>query len=101
MTDDVVTFSGPAFRDERFAGVFVATGPDAGEEVRVLGGPPRGFGSVKVEATIGSTTWRTSVFPVGDDGFVLPLKQAVRVAEGFDEGDTVAVRLRVLPDGGA
>lgn len=98
---DRVAFGGVVFRDERFSGLFVATGADAGDEVRVLGGPPRGFGSVKVEATIGATTWRTSVFPDAVDGFVLPLKQAVRTAEGFDEGDAVQVVLRVLPDGGA
>ena len=32
---------------------------------------PRGFGSVKVEATIEEVTWRTSVFPLNRGGLCL------------------------------
>ena len=61
------------------------------------GGIPRGFGSVKVTATIGSTTWRTSIFPSKDGSYVLPLKKAVRAAEGLaiDDVATVKVELEV------
>lgn len=48
------------------------------------------WGSVYVEATIGGTTWRTSLFPsktVG--GWLLPLKAAVRKAEKLAEGTLV------------
>ena len=56
----------------------------------------RGFGSVPVEATIGRTHWRTSLFPSKSaGGFMLPLKAAVRRAEGFGEGDSVRVILKV------
>lgn len=59
--------------------------------------PPRGFGSVKVRVTIGSTTWTTSIFPgVHDGDFSLPLKKAVRTAEGFEFGDVVNVELEPL-----
>ncbi|MFS0887178.1 DUF1905 domain-containing protein [Aeromicrobium sp. 179-A 4D2 NHS] len=55
-----------------------------------------GFGSVKVEVTIGSSTWRTSIFPSKEArAFVLPVKKAVRVAEGCEDGSRVRVRLRV------
>ena len=55
--------------------------------------PPRGFGSVRVEVTLGETTWRTSVFPEAASGcFVLPVKKAVRRAEGVDPGDVGRVR---------
>ena len=57
----------------------------------------RGFGSVRVEVTIGSTTWRTSVFPDKRRAtYVLPVKRAVRRAEGLVAGSSVDVRLRVL-----
>ncbi len=53
-----------------------------------------GFGSAKVTATIGETGWRTSVFPhKASGGWVLPVKKAVRQAEGLGEGDRVRVRL--------
>jgi len=61
-------------------------------------GPRRGFGSVRVRVTVGATTWATSVFPQAKEGtFVLPVKKAVRTAEGIDEGDAVPVELEVLP----
>ena len=58
-------------------------------------GPTRGFGSVRVEVTCRSTTWRTSLFPdASSRSYVLPVKQAVRRAEGLSDGDQVSFRLR-------
>jgi hypothetical protein len=58
-----------------------------------------GFGSVRVEVTIGSTTWRTSIFPSKENAtYVLPLKKAVRVAEGLEPGSPATVDLRVVTD---
>jgi len=66
--------------------------------MRRLEGLSRGFGSLRVTATIGETTWQTSVFPQsGEDGapeWLLPVKAAVRKAEGLAEGEAVKVRLR-------
>ena len=43
---------------------------------------------------IGSTEWRTSVFPSKDAGrFLLPIKASVRKAEAIAEGDVVTVQL--------
>jgi len=52
----------------------------------------KGFGSAKVHATIGDTSWSTSVFPHRESGgWLLPVKAAVRKAEGIVEGDEVTV----------
>jgi hypothetical protein len=52
------------------------------------------WGSVYVEATIGGTTWKTSVFPSKEaGGYLLPLKAAVRKAERLVEGDMVTVTI--------
>ena len=75
--------------------VFLTVPEEVGEEIRETSGPPRGFGSVRVEVTLGPTTWRTSVFPDSRRGYVLPVKRAVRRAAGVDIGDTVAVDLRL------
>ncbi len=53
-----------------------------------------GWGMIPVAAVIGATRWTTSLFPK-DGGYVVPLKDLVRHAEGIDVGDTVAVRLSV------
>jgi hypothetical protein len=67
------------------------------EEIRdLVGGPRRGFGSVRVRATIGSSTWTTSIFPGSQADYVLPVKQAVRVAESLDVGDVAAVTVELL-----
>jgi hypothetical protein len=94
--------------DHRFASVlwrwdaqdawrFVTVPADYAEGIRLAAGPPRGFGSVRVEVTVGATTWRTSVFPDASRGsYVLPIKKAVRRAEDLEDGDEVTVILRVL-----
>jgi hypothetical protein len=57
-------------------------------------GHKRGWGSIKVRATIGDTSWDTSIFPAKDvGGWLLPVKAAVRKAEGLVAGDDVAVEV--------
>lgn len=77
---------------------FVTLPFDVSDEIDDTASAARvGFGSVRVEVTIGSTTWNTSVFPdTKAEAFVLPVKRAVRTAEGIDDGDTVDVALRVV-----
>ena len=53
-----------------------------------------GWGMVPVTARLGGTTWATSLWPQ-DDRYVVPLKAAVRRAEGVEEGDVVTVVLSV------
>jgi hypothetical protein len=47
---------------------------------------------IPVRVRIGETAWRTSLFPK-EGRYLVPLKQAVRRAEGFAEGDVVDVRV--------
>jgi hypothetical protein len=57
---------------------------------------PAGFGSVRVEATLGGTTWLTSVFPDKASGsYVLPVKAAVRRKERIEADDEVTIRLLI------
>lgn len=78
---------------------FVTLPPEVAADLRMEAGPPRGFGSVRVEVVLGPSTWRTSVFPEsGGTSFVLPVKKAVRVAAGIEEGDVVEVIVRLVED---
>ena len=62
-------------------------------------GSRAGFGSRRVEVTVGSTTWRTSVFPDKNAAsYLLPMKRAVRTAEGLLEGTVVEVRLQLIEE---
>jgi len=76
---------------------FVSVPIRESEEIRELSAtrPPAGFGSVRVSVTLGGSVWQTSVFPGADGRYALPIKKAVRRAEGIEAGDVVTVRLRV------
>lgn len=55
-----------------------------------------GFGSVRVQACIGDTAWKTSLFPDKKSGsYVLPVKAEVRKKELLEEGAEVVVFLEV------
>lgn len=55
-----------------------------------------GFGSLPVRATIGMTTWRTSIFPHRETGgWLLPLKADVRKRENIEESSEIEVSLVV------
>ena len=49
---------------------------------------------IPVFALIGATEWKTSLYPK-DGAYIVPLKDAVRRAEGIDEGDEISIRLTV------
>jgi hypothetical protein len=56
-----------------------------------------GFGSVRVVATVGSSTWSTSVFPDSKVGcYVLPMKKPVRRKEDLEVGDSLEVDLTIV-----
>jgi len=57
----------------------------------------RGFGSVRVQVTIGNTSWATSVFPDNSrKSFIVPVKAAVRKAEGLTVDGDCHVRLQLV-----
>ncbi len=63
--------------------------------MRRLEGLKAGFGSLKVIAIIAGSTFKTSVFPSKELGWLLPVKASVRKAEGLAEGDGVRVTLEL------
>jgi hypothetical protein len=96
----IVTFDGEIFRwDARAADswYFTALPAELSAQIREIPRPQRGFGSVRVRARVGSTEWRTSIFPDSTQGaYVLPLKRAVRDAEALVDGGEVQVHLEIL-----
>ena len=102
---EYITHTAPLWRWTSAAGpaawFFITIDGAAGETLaatalmrRLERGQTRGFGSIKVTARIGETRWTTSVFPAKDvGGYMLPVKAAVRKAEGLDEGDEVTLTL--------
>ena len=78
---------------------FLTIPADEAVEIRLLAtaaGPRRGFGSVRVAATINGVTWRTSIFPQKSGGFILPIKAEVRRSAGIAAGDEVTVTIGLV-----
>lgn len=77
---------------------FVSLPPDVADEIAERAeGRTGGFGSVRVEVTVGGSTWRTSLFPDARRGtYVLPMKKPIRTAEALVDGSWATVRLQPL-----
>ncbi len=95
----IVDFTAPVFRWQARSDdwYFVALPAELSDDIREIPRPPRGFGAVAVRVQVGSSSWRTSIFPDAERGaYVLPLKRSVRIAEGIADDGVVAVRLEIL-----
>lgn len=76
---------------------FITVPEEQSAEIRAHAfGDRRGFGSVRVQATIDGVTWRTSVFPLNRGGYLLPVKAQIRRETGIGAGDEVTVEIELL-----
>jgi len=78
----------------------MATVPDdISDEIADLVPDRAGFGSVRVEVTLGELHWKTSLFPSAQrKAYVVPIKKAIRTSAKVDTGDTVDLSVRVVLD---
>ena len=75
---------------------FVSVPQEISEDIEDRPRLPRGFGSVPVRVTIGSSQWETSIFPESGSGcYALPIKKAVRRAQDIAPGAPVEVELEL------
>lgn len=100
--DLTVTFTAPLWRWTARTDLwtFVSVPQDLSDEIGDMAeGRSGGFGSVPVRARVGTTTWRTSLFPLDEaQAYVLPIKRAVRDRQDLTLGADVTVTLDVFPD---
>jgi len=91
-----IEFSGEVWTWRGPAPFYFETVPDddSRELKSVSGAVSYGWGMIPVRARIGATAWKTSLFPK-DGRYLVPLKDAVRRAEGIGEGDEVALELEL------
>lgn len=74
---------------------FVAVPEPEADELRAASSlVSYGWGVIPVAVAIGRTRWTTSLFPK-KGGYLVPLRDAVRAAEGIALGDVVSIRLTV------
>ena len=53
-----------------------------------------GWGAIPVKVQLADRAWRTSIFPK-DGRYLVPIRAAVRIAEGLGDGDVVTMRLTI------
>ena len=77
---------------------FVSVPEDVADDIEArYGHRAAGFGSLRVDVTIGSSVWQTSVFPDSKRAtYVLPVKKAVRTSERLEIGSMARVSLAVI-----
>ena len=74
---------------------FVTVPAEQCRDLRAISGAVTyGWGMIPVQVRIGTTEWKTSLWPK-DDRYIVPIKASVRKAEHLVEGDNVTVRLDV------
>jgi hypothetical protein len=90
-----VQFTGKLWRwkgDAPAAWYFITLPPEAAAQVRFVSGKAKVFGSIRIIAQIGSTRWKTSLFPDKTTGsFLLPVKAAVRQSENLEIDKIITV----------
>ena len=94
---DTFEFSAPLWQYPGEGSWYFVTVPaELSDDIAELtAGVRKGFGSVRVTATIGSSTWQTSVFPSKSGTYLLPVKKPVRTAEHLCEGTPVETHLQL------
>ena len=61
-----------------------------------FGDKKRGWGSLPVEVTVSTTTWKTSIFPdTKAQAYLLPIKADVRKKEGIAANTAVTLLLEI------
>ena len=75
---------------------FVTLPGHIADQIKFVRQKQPGFGTVRVKARIGKTEWQTSLFPdKASNGFLLPIKAAVRRNENLAVGDSLSVSIVV------
>jgi hypothetical protein len=101
MTGASYTFAAALWRWDFEGGtawVFVTLPEEASAAIEAVPRPPKpGFGAIRVTVMLGESRWSTSIFPDSKVGrYILPIKKAVRRAEGVGVGDMVEITVTTV-----
>jgi len=102
MIDLSFTFTAECWlwQGEKGSWHFITLPKDKSEEIKFFSenhsAKRRGWGAVRVQATIGATAWETSIFPHSKiSAYILPVKAYVRKNEKINAGNVVKVKLKI------
>ena len=77
---------------------FITLPVEYAKEIKTIISPmKRGFGSAKVVATIGNTTWHTSIFPDSTSkSYLLPIKKEIRNKNNLHLHENIEVEISIV-----
>lgn len=93
------TFKAPLwlYSGEKAQWHFITLPPEAADEIKFFIPAKSGFGSIRVTAQIGTSKWKTSIFPdKASASYLLPVKKDVRTEQGLSTGDMASVNITIL-----
>jgi hypothetical protein len=77
---------------------FVTLPEDIAAEIKFFTGKKIGFGTIRVFARIGNTSWKTSIFPDSkSNSYLLPIKADVRKKENTIGNRKATVKIYLGP----
>ena len=77
---------------------FIILNKKVSKEIRIAGQElASAWGSIKIVATVGDISWKTSLFPSSGE-YYLPLKKAIRKSTGLKEGDSARGSIELILD---
>jgi hypothetical protein len=91
VTAEVIEWRGPA------PYYYLPMNPDDSARFKLEASGLEYWGQVAVEVVVGETTFTTAVFPK-DGRYLVPLRAAIRKAEGIEPGMPVTATVRLNPD---
>jgi Domain of unknown function (DUF1905) len=75
---------------------FVTLGKKESNQIKWMEGVKKvGLGYVCVNACIGKTKWKTTLFPTKEGPYLIAIKAPIRKKEKLNEGDSVKISLEL------
>lgn len=97
MNNQIIQITTKLQRFDGFGGWhYIAIDTDIASDIKQNYAPvKRGWGSIPVVATIGSSQWETSIFPNKDGTYMLAIKAEIRKNESISVGDLMHISLKI------
>lgn len=74
---------------------FVTAGKETSARLRLSKAKRVAWGYIPTRATVGTTTWSTTLFPSKDGLYLVALKAAIRKKEHIEEGERVTIHCEI------
>jgi len=87
-------FKGKVWKDPAANWYFVSLDQKLTDEIKANpNSKTNEYGLIKAEATVGKTSWKTTLFPTKNGNLVFAIKADIRKKENIQDGDTLNIKI--------